>query len=61
MAGMRSGYVQRNDARRHDPPGQGVIEGRGLKLEYTPDLTAIGKPVRLGPPPAARVLDARKP
>ena len=40
---------------------KGVIEGRGLKLEYTLDLTAIGKPVRLDPPPAARVLDARKP
>lgn len=40
---------------------KGVIEGRGLKLEYTLELTAIGKPVRLDPPPAARVLDARKP
>jgi hypothetical protein len=40
---------------------KGVIEGRGLKLEYTLDLTAIGKPVRLDPPPAARVLDAREP
>ena len=40
---------------------KGVIEGRGLKLEYTLELTAIGKPVRINPPPAVRVLDGRKP
>ena len=38
-----------------------VIEGRGLKLEYTLELTAIGKPVRLAPPPPTRVLDVREP
>jgi hypothetical protein len=66
MAGMRSGYVQRNDAlqparRSRRSRADRLLRRRGLKPEYTLDLTAIGKPVRLDPPPAARVLDARKP
>jgi hypothetical protein len=40
---------------------EGAIEGRGLKLEYTLDLTAIGRPVQIIQPPRIRVLDARKP
>jgi hypothetical protein len=40
---------------------KGLIEGRGLKLEYTLDLRAIGKPLRIAQPPATRVLDGRKP
>ena len=40
---------------------EGVIEGNGLKLEYTLDLTAIGRPVTINQPPALRVLDGRKP
>jgi hypothetical protein len=43
--------------RRH----KGLIEGRGLKIEYTLDLTAVGKPVHIVQPPAIRVLDGRKP
>ena len=39
----------------------GVVEGRGLHLEYTLDLTAIGRPVRIKQPPQTYVLDARKP
>jgi hypothetical protein len=39
----------------------GVIDGRGAHLEYTLDLTAIGKPVRIVEPPATLVLDGRKP
>ena len=40
---------------------KGLIEGRGLKLEYTLDLTAIGTPVRIAQPSPTSVLDGRKP
>jgi hypothetical protein len=40
---------------------KGTIEGRGVKLEYTLDLSAIGERVRIAQPPAIRVLDGRKP
>ena len=40
---------------------KGVIEARAAKLEYTLDLNAVGKPVRIVQPPAIRVLDGRKP
>lgn len=40
---------------------QGAIEGRGLKLEYTIELTAIGRPVQIPQPARIRVLDGRKP
>jgi hypothetical protein len=40
---------------------RGVIDGRGVHLEYTLDLTAVGKPVHIVQPPAIRVLDGRKP
>lgn len=40
---------------------KGIIEGQGVKLEYTLDLSAIGKPLRIAQPPATRVLDGRKP
>ena len=40
---------------------KGILEGHGLKVEYTLDLTAIGKPVRITQPARIRVLDGRKP
>jgi hypothetical protein len=39
----------------------GVIEGRGLKLEYTLYVSEVGKPAPIAKPPASRVLDGRKP
>lgn len=39
---------------------KGTLEGHGVKVEYTLDLTAIGKPVRITEPARIRVLDARK-
>ena len=39
---------------------RGTIEGKGLKMEYTIDLTGIGGPVRVRRPARSDVLDARK-
>jgi hypothetical protein len=40
---------------------KGALQGRGLKLDYTIELTAIGRPVQIPQPARVRVLDARKP
>jgi hypothetical protein len=40
---------------------KGILEGHGLRIETTLDLTAIGKPVRITQPARIHVLDARKP
>jgi hypothetical protein len=39
---------------------KGTIDGHGLHLEYTLDLTDIGEPVRIRRPAAASVVDGRK-
>ena len=48
----RDGTIRRTD---------GVIEGRGVKLEYTLYLSEVGTPAPIARPPARRVLDGRKP
>jgi hypothetical protein len=40
---------------------KGTIDGHGLHLEYTLDLTDIGDPVSIRPPASALVLDRREP
>lgn len=39
---------------------KGTAEGKGVHLEYTIDLTAVGKPVNVSPPPPSAVFDGRK-
>jgi hypothetical protein len=38
---------------------KGFVERPGVRLEYTVDLHAVGEPVKIKPPPAAKVADAR--